>query len=204
MSNEVAKTRRGLTLYDENPFVSYDMVKSKTRRITNKNGDMMYVNGSTGEVTGQAGFWYAKEVDDAQFVKLYVKGVKAFKELTSAGTRVFELLYLEVQKNIGKDQIYLSFTAVKPENSLSQATFTRGMRELIDKGFIAPCPAVGWYWLNPDYMFNGDRLAFVQEYRRAPKKKGEQIPGQMGFLDAIKDGMNTPLSECIPEKDVKW
>ena len=36
------------------------------------------------------------------------------------------------------------------------------MRELIDKGFVAPTEAVAWYWLNPDFMWNGDRLAFVQ------------------------------------------
>jgi hypothetical protein len=40
------------------------------------------------------------------------------------------------------------------------------MRELIDKGFVAPTEAVAWYWLNPDFMWNGDRLAFVREYRK--------------------------------------
>lgn len=27
-------------------------------------------------------------------------------------------------------------------------------------------PATCWYWVNPDFMWNGDRLAFVQEYYR--------------------------------------
>ena len=39
------------------------------------------------------------------------------------------------------------------------------MRELIDKKFVAPTEAIGWYWVNPDYMWNGDRLAYVKEYR---------------------------------------
>lgn len=160
------KKRRGLTIYDRNPFVVGGMVKTKTKRLTNKRGDMMVV-GETGEiVAGVAGFWQAQEVDASKFVKLYVNGVRAFKELTNAGTHVFEVLYLEVQKNIGQDRVYLSFTTLDDDIKMSQATFTRGMRELIDKGFVAPTEAVAWYWLNPDYLWNGDRLAFVREYRK--------------------------------------
>jgi hypothetical protein len=167
MSNEPEqKKRRGLTVYPNNPFVVGGMVKTKTKRLTNKRGDMMVV-GETGEIIAPvAGFWQAQEVDAAKFVKLYVNGVRAFKELTNAGTRVFEVLYLEVQKHIGQDRVYLSFTTLDESVKLSQATFTRGMRELIDKGFVAPTDAIAWYWLNPDFMWNGDRLAFVREYRK--------------------------------------
>lgn len=171
MSNEKStddtKTRRGLKLYNVNPFIVGGMVKTKTKKITNRKGDMMVV-GNTGEIIAPiAGFWQAQEVDASKFVKLYVNGVKAFKELTNAGTKVFEVLYLEVQKNISQDRVYLSFSTIdNHELKLSQATFTRGMRELMDKGFVAPTVAIGWYWLNPDFMWNGDRLAFVREYRK--------------------------------------
>ena len=116
MSNEQQaaeqKKRRGLTVYPKNPFVVGGMVKPKTKRLTNNRGDMMVV-GETGEIIAPAaGFWQAQEVDAAKFVKLYVNGVRAFKELTNAGTRVFEVLYLEVQKNIGQDRVYLSFTSL--------------------------------------------------------------------------------------------
>ena len=55
-----------------------------------------------------AGFWQSQEVDSAKFVKLFVNGVKAFRELTNAGARVFEALYMEMQTNIGRDRVYLS------------------------------------------------------------------------------------------------
>lgn len=165
-ATEEVKTRRGMAVYKKNPFVGAGIVKSKTRRITNQKGDMMVV-GETGEIIAPAaGFWQAQEVDAAKFVKLYVNGVRAFTELTNAGTKVFELLYLEVQKNIGKDKVYLSFSALDESAKLSQATFTRGMKELIEKKFVAPTAVIAWYWLNPDYMWNGDRLAFVREYRK--------------------------------------
>ena len=49
----------------------------------------MLVMGETGEIVNPvAGFWQSQEVDSAKFVKLFVNGVKAFRELTNAGARV--------------------------------------------------------------------------------------------------------------------
>ena len=169
-------TRRGVVLHKENPFIGNAAANTKhgvKRMINSKDGGrMMMVNSSTSEIVGPAGFWYGQDVDRTQFVKLFVNGVKAFKELTNAGTKVFEVLYLEVQKQVGKDKVYLSFNAVDQDISpMSEATYSRGMRELIEKSFVAPTMLQGWYYLNPDYMWNGDRLAFVKEYRMKPTAK---------------------------------
>lgn len=141
-------------------------MSTKKKRISNDAGDMLLVRGLTGEVLSEiAGFWHLEEVDNSKFVKLYVNGVKAFKELTGAGTKVFEVLYLEVQKAVSQDKIYMSFGLVDQDtNQMSSATYDRGMRELIAKGFLAPTELIGWFWLNPDYMWNGDRLSFVKSY----------------------------------------
>lgn len=173
MSNK-KKTRRGLKLYENNPYIT--TIKSKTKRITNKKGDMMITSRDTGEIiTPIAGFWHAEEVDNTKFVKLYLAGIKSFAELSNAGIKVFSLLYDEMQKNINKDKIYLSFSNVDETLKISQATFTRGMKELIDKKFLAPTLAIGWYWLNPDYVWNGDRLSFVKEYYKSkPAKFNEE------------------------------
>jgi len=171
MSQET-KTRRGIVLYKENPFISSTVVKAKTKRITNKRGDMMVVGDSGEIVAGVAGFWQAQEVDASKFVKLYVGGVKQIKELTGAGTRVFELLYLEVQKYIGQDRIFMSYASIDHETApMSPATYKRGIAELIAKGFLAPTEVQGWYWLNPEFMWNGDRLAFVREFYKKGAKR---------------------------------
>jgi hypothetical protein len=174
------KQRRGKSLYVTNPFVGNAVANTKQggRRITNKDGNrMMVVSESTGEVVAPAGFWQYEEVDKTQFVKLYVNGVKAFKGLTNAGTKVFEVLYLEIQKNIGKDKVYMSYTQLDHDiTPMSEATFNRGMKELVEKAFLAAMPSVSWYWLNPDFIWNGDRLAFVKEYRKAPSRpKVDQV-----------------------------
>lgn len=170
MTDETAKkSRRGLTRHRENPFVEIASTTTKTRarKITNTSGDrLMVVSEQSGEIVAPAGFWHTEEVDKTQFVKLYVNGVKAFKELTAAGTKVFELMYFELQKNIGKDLIHLSFAGIDQTVSpIGQATFYRGMRELVDKGFLAEAMTTNAYFVNPDYVWNGDRLAFVKEYR---------------------------------------
>lgn len=144
---------------------------------------MMVVNSGTGEIVApSAGFWQTQEVDKTQFVKLYVNGVKAFKDLSGAGTKVFEVLFREVQKTIGKDQVFLTFPNIdQQECPMSQATFTRGMHELVSKSFIAPTTIQGWFFINPDYIWNGNRLAFVKEYRI---KSAQPKPVGMDELEA--------------------
>lgn len=168
--SEPKKTRRGIVLYEQNPFVLD--VDTKTKRVLNKTGDMMMINRSSGEVQAEiAGFWEAHEVDNTKFVKLYIQGVKALKELSGSGTKVFELLYLKMQEAIGKDRVYMGFAEIDQNATpMSIATYTRGMSELLEKGFLAATLSQGLYWINPAFIWNGDRLAFVKEYRRRPVK----------------------------------
>jgi hypothetical protein len=172
------QTRRGVAVYAQNPFM-IDMT-TKTKRVTNKRGDMMLVSNEGEIVSNVAGFWEAEEVDSTKFVKLFVKGVKALKELTAAGTKVFEVLYLRVQEGIGRDQVLMAFAAVDQAlTPMSEATYTRGMRELIEKGFIAASPVQGMFWLNPSFVWNGDRLAFVKEYRKtSDKRRGKTVDAE--------------------------
>ena len=170
---EITHSKRG-TRHGKNPFITAAALntKSGSRRITDKSGTrMMVVNETTKEVIAPAGFWQYQEVDKTQFVKLYINGVKAFKELSGAGTKVFELLYLRVQESIGKDEIWLTFTNINQSiNPISKAVFYRGMKELLEKAFIAESLSTGLYYLNPDFLWNGDRLAFVKEYRLKDSK----------------------------------
>ena len=80
--------RRGNVVYAANPFMEGEQrpnIKPRLKRITNRKGDML-VMGETGEIVNPvAGFWQSQEVDSAKFVKLFVNGVKAFRELTNGG-----------------------------------------------------------------------------------------------------------------------
>lgn len=167
------KTRA--TKYETNPYMQggEPIVSSRTKRITNKAGNYM-VKSDTGEVVASiAGFWQAEEVDSTKFLKLYVNGVKAFSNLSTKGTKVFELMYYEMQKEIGKDKIYLNFNAIDPHIKIAKTTFYDGVAELVEKKFLAPTTFPHWFWVNPDYIWNGDRLSFVKTY---VKKQEQKIP----------------------------
>lgn len=173
-------SRRGAERYKENPFISGAAVNTKigVKRINNKAGDkMLVINKGSGEVMAEGGFWHTQEVDKSQFVKLFINGVKALKELTNAGTKVFEVMYLQVQENISKDVINLHFVDIdQAVTPMARATFNRGLSELIEKGFLAETLAQSRYFINPDFLWNGDRLTFVREFRvKASNSPKDQI-----------------------------
>ena len=160
--------RRAHEPHEKNPFIASITVKSRYKCINRRN-DMALISTETGEVQEDtiAGFAQWKEVETDKFVKLYVNGVKALTELTSAGAKVFEVLYLKMQDLKGQDQIHMSFAAVNQDKTpMSLTTYTRGMRELIDKQFLAASVLPTMFWVNPSFLWNGDRLVFMQEYYR--------------------------------------
>ena len=175
----IKKSKRG-ERYERNPFVSQANIRPAYKRISSKDGNQTMIIRETGEIVAPVGFWYTKEVDKTQFVKLYVNGVKEFKNLTAAGTRVFEVLYFRVQEAIGKDQIWLTFPNIDQKiTPMGETTFYRGMKELLDKGFIAESFTPGLYFLNPDFMWNGDRLAIVREYFKVSRTRKDTLTGDL-------------------------
>ena len=48
-----------------------------------------------------------------------------------------------MQNNIGKDEVYLSYTDIDDNLKVSRSTFSRGISELIEKRFIAAKPLSG-------------------------------------------------------------
>ena len=187
-------TRRGVELHEINPFMPKPHeLNKKVKKITNRNKKMALVDLETKKLEGQAGFWEGHEVDATQFVKLYINGVKALAELTSAGTKVFALLYEEMQKNIGGDKIYLSYASPNTKKIMSESVFRKGLKELLNKKFIAACIEPNFYWINPSYIFNGNRLAFVKEYHLRPSKKEYELTSKEN-----DDQQSLPFKENNP------
>jgi hypothetical protein len=170
-ADRVYKRGTGMVkVYEHSPFL-VDM-DARVKRITNKAGDMMLVNREDGAVVNDvAGFWSSKEVDATQFVKLFVQGVRALTELTSAGTKMFEMLYTRMQTMPNCDRVDLAYWTIDQYISvISLSTYKRGMGELLAKGFIAATPSAGSYWINPNFMWNGDRLSFRNDYIKKVEK----------------------------------
>jgi hypothetical protein len=166
--SSITKSRRkGVVRYIENPSVKEAYYDSKTgnRRIGNRTDkELAYITSPDGERLAEAQFYDYMTVDKTKFIKLYIQGVKALQGLSSAGTKVFELLYCEMQKKISSDKIYLHYSSIQTEGAMSLATFKRGMKELIEKQFIFESVEPFNYFVNVNYLFNGDRLSFVKSF----------------------------------------
>lgn len=174
------KTYKDFEQYKANPFLNQvlDTTKPGVKRILGKSNDeMMIVSQRTGELLNSSdrlsvGFFKNVEVDRTEFIKLYVNGVSAIAELSGAGNKVFKIVCNELQKYKDKDQITLAFNLVDQEqNKISKPTFYKGLTELLEKNFIAKTNAINVFFINPSYIFNGDRLAFVKSYSVVKKPK---------------------------------
>lgn len=187
---KLRKSRRGIR-HKTNPFVGNAVANATigSKKISNKKGDrLMIVSQETGEIMAPAGFHQIVEVDKTQFVKLFKNGVKAFTNLTNAGAKVFSVLYDELQRKKEQDIVYLSFADVNQDiEPMAQATFYRGMKELLEHQFLAETETIGKYFVNPDYLWNGNRLAFIKEFRvKDPKAR----PKDTKTLDLFEENKN--------------
>ncbi|MCV5778367.1 replication/maintenance protein RepL, partial [Escherichia coli] len=95
-----------------------------------------------------------------------------------AGIKAFGVLVWSVQNSaLSKDEVDLDtlvleaflqcqVSASKQPLRLSLATFKRGLNELEKAKIIAKTMRQGRYFINPNFVFNGDRIAFTTVIER--------------------------------------
>lgn len=166
MTNQVQR-------YMQNPFKKEVITQTitGTRAIyasPTKENSFAMVDRITGEDKGDITFGKRITVDKTHFMKLYADGVKMFLGLKSAGIKVFMLIYdsLMKDKNYQADNVMLSYEMLDKniQKKISRTVFYSGLRELKKVNFLAPAALKGVYWINPNYIFRGDRLTLVNQY----------------------------------------
>jgi hypothetical protein len=154
-----------------NPLIEPQLITSKRRYVrSGKSEDL--INSATGEIVGVAAIHQVEERDDAEFVKVFAAGVAASYELTKTAQRVFQVVLDQYQRTPMSrgyaDYVNLFWFGDGIEGrdvGMSERTFQRGLKELIQKRFIASKDGTG-FWTNPALFFKGDRVLFIKEYRR--------------------------------------
>ena len=171
--------KRGFPIYRTNPSVpSTNGIPSRSRRFQVPGGKAaMIVDNTTGELKGIGGmgFWWEEEVDSTRFVKLFLDGIKQAAGLSKTGMQVFELVYHQMRANPGADEIKLNQYVAK-DHGMSDRTYQRGVRELLEKEFLYRSPSDGVFFVNIRFMFNGDRLAFVKSYHLKGAVRQRELP----------------------------
>ena len=130
------------------------------------------INPGTGEVSHVSMIHEVIEKDDAEFVKVFAAGVAATYDLSKTGRGVFQVILDEYQRTpmhggfADSVELFWFGDGLAGRNvGMSQKTFQRGLKELLEKRFLAP-RSPSSYWVNPTLFFKGDRVMFVKEYRR--------------------------------------
>lgn len=185
---EDADLRRALRLrpmkavnHELNPFLAGVELQAKKKR-TGTTEINVITDADTGARVGfqQDEITY---VDNARFVKIMGGMLAAGAGLGLAGSKVFFLLLDTVITQPGQDEVYLTWNsqmkiADERQVDFSERTMRRGLQALEEARFIAPSGrGKGWFWINPSYFFNGDRVRFVNTIiRKNPDLPESQRP----------------------------
>jgi hypothetical protein len=154
-----------------NPLIEPQQITTKRRYVRSGRADDL-INATTGEVVGVATIYQVEDRDDAEFVKVFAAGVSASYELSKTAQRVFQVVLDQYQRTPMSrgfaDYVNLFWFNDGIDGrdvGMSERTFMRGMKELLEKRFIASKDGTG-FWTNPALFFKGDRVMFIKEYRR--------------------------------------
>jgi hypothetical protein len=175
--NKNSLSRKGLPTYVENPSILKMKTGQKPKPLTNAN--KAWVAEDTGECYDRAGLWEIQEVDNAPFVKLYVGAIQVFNDLTKTGAKILEVVFHELKQD--NDKVYLDVHTAE-NYKIPRSTFLRGLKELCEKEILFESVQTGWYFINVNFIFNGDRLVIAKEYRRRRTPKIDD-PNQLKLFE---------------------
>lgn len=162
-TTQVSKAQKFTT----NPFLGnngYLEIDRGTKKSIIGGTNKILVDSKTGETEGVAILHRFTEVDKTTFVKLFVNEISALFGLTRTGLKTFGFILTCLKPNDDSIYIYIPDLLEYAEwGSLKQAY--RGLGELIKNKIIAPSVKPNVWFVNPKVVFNGDRIAFIKEYR---------------------------------------
>lgn len=178
-------SRKEIVRHGKNPFYEGMEIQLGSKSVqvsTLGKDDNILVNQATGEVTGTH-VVARKIVDKERFVKTFSDYMAFTFDLTRAGNKALRVvMWATKQYAIGKDKVDLGKYAYdeflkfyeknEPPLVLSYSTYTRGLGELERAKIIAKSMRTGHYFLNPNCLFNGDRIAFSTVLERSPEEQG--------------------------------
>lgn len=191
-----------LVRHKTNPFIGDMIVPVRGRQVKlsrlGRDQDVL-VNQTTGEIRGTHLTTY-KRVDGEQFIKLFTANIGLTFDLSAAGIKTFSVLLWVVQhKAISRDEVDLDALTLeefiedhsgsKKPLSLSLTTFKRGMNELEKAQIIAKTMRKGRYFINPNFVFNGDRIAFttVIERKKRTAQTEQELLEEQGQQRLLED-----------------
>lgn len=199
---EPVRTFKGKEMYDVNPFIETIIIQTRNKsQIIGKN---LVVTDQDGMELSMSTVSAYKKVDTQEFLKVFAATYTLMMGLSPFAYKTLIIfMYAITYDAIGKDVVFLPYSKaekymeeINAENNgkkikITQSEFSKGVRQLIANNLIAANNnGDGWYFINPNYIFNGDRVAFLQIYEK--KKKEKEIQAQGSLLELNKNN-NDPF-----------
>ena len=162
----------------ENPFLKQSLEviqknivkKYKTASNTSQRAILQAIDPETGELLGHTQFIRQIEVDEDQFAKFYLSRFPKFFELKPQAIRVFGYILNQLVPN--KDEFVFIMEDCKEYTGYkSEGSIRIGLTNLLENEVIARGKTEFLYYINPMFVFNGNRLTFAETYIRKEKKK---------------------------------
>ena len=183
--------KTGLIKYDKNPSIEeLNLTVKKKKVFAKSNRTLIITDIKTGEqLPAQSGATFIEEidVDNEMFVKLYAIGVKQIAKLSTAGYKLFELVYHLMLGNTDTDRIMIEYHDLKASGryTQSQKTFIAGVNNLLENEIIYQTTSPYMYFINMKLLFNGDRINVVRSYRLKKDSKPAKATNkaQLSFFD---------------------
>jgi hypothetical protein len=122
------------------------------------------------DITGMARI---REVDNEKFVKIYTGNLSHWFELSMPAQKIMQYVIMFLPRN--SDVVRLNIARLKTFSGYkSDTSLYDSINELINKRIIAKCDIQELYFINPGYIFNGDRVAFSEVVMRDAQAIGER------------------------------
>lgn len=165
---------------NHNPLLESTTVRAKNAYVQTA-AAIPLADARSGELVNiEQTFRQVKQVEDAEYVKIFRQGINAMYDLTITGQRTFGIVLHEYERTPMRhgyaQSIQLFYnneqgTLNGQPLNVNRQTYLAGLKELLDKRFLAP-RIPNSYWVNPQLFFKGDKLILIKEYHR--KHTGRQ------------------------------
>lgn len=177
--------------YEENPFMENAIKEINEHSVKKKvfiKGSKAVVNqviNDNGEIVAHSAFLRTIEVDETQFVKVYLSRFEVFYDLNKSAIKVFGYI-LNKCLIPNKDVFYIDYDEAKNFTGYSANNIVRtGLSCLVENGMIARSTNPYKYFMNPMVVFNGDRITFADTYVKKRKRIPEPNENQLSIWSGV-------------------
>lgn len=121
-----------------------------------------------------------KSVDNEQFTKVYSGAIKMMTEVSEKAIKIF-MWYIFPKLEKDSLQVLFDFDECMEVTEFGKTTIYSALAELINAKLIAKSKYHYLFYINPVYVFNGDRIRIVNDFIKKGSKHDElrnKIEGQ--------------------------